>query len=85
MLVSVTFVSIKMTTNRKNNKVEAEIERYRGIYNWDKALEITRTQWTKSNNGLGEKINVMFVIILIIELQQFVLYIFLYFILCIVL
>ena len=52
-----------MTTNRKNNKVEAEIERYRGIYNWDKALEITRTQWTKSNNGLGEKISVMFVII----------------------
>ena len=72
MLVSVTFVSIKMTTNRKNNKVEAEIERYRGIYNWDKALEITRTQWTKSNNGLGEKINVMFVII---ELQQLVLHI----------
>ena len=62
-----------MTTNRKNNKVEAEIERYRGIYNWDKALEITRTQWTKSNNGLGEKISVMFVII--IELQQLVLHI----------
>ena len=78
MLVSVTFVSIKMTTNRKNNKVEAEIERYRGIYNWDKALEITRTQWTKSNNGLGEKINVMFVII---EIQQFVLYIVLYIVL----
>ena len=67
-----------MTTNRKNNKVEAEIERYRGIYNWDKALEITRTQWTKSNNGLGEKINVMFVII---EIQQFVLYIVLYIVL----
>ena len=78
MLVSVTFVSIKMTTNRKNNKVEAEIERYRGIYNWDKALEITRTQWTKSNNGLGEKISVMFVII---ELQQLVLHIVLYIVL----
>lgn len=80
MLVSVTFVCIKMTTNRKNNKVEAEIERYRGIYNWDKALEITRTQWTKSNNGLGVKISVMFVII-IIELQQLVLHIVLYIVL----
>ena len=65
MLVSVTFVRIKMTTIRKNNKVEAEIERYRGIYNWDKALEITRTQWTKSNNGLGEKISVMLCLLLL--------------------
>lgn len=45
-----------MTTNRKNNKVEAEIERHRSLFNWDKALEITRTQWTKSNNGLGRNL-----------------------------
>ena len=42
-----------MSGKGKNSKLEAEIERYRGLQNWDKALEVTKTQWSKTTNGLG--------------------------------
>jgi len=44
-----------MANKGKNYKIEAEIEKYRAHQNWDKALEVTKNQWSnsKSANGLG--------------------------------
>ncbi|KAF6039382.1 hypothetical protein EB796_002311 [Bugula neritina] len=45
-----------MANKGKNYKIEAEIEKYRAHQNWDKALEVTKNQWSnsKSANGLAD-------------------------------
>ncbi|XP_067941615.1 tetratricopeptide repeat protein 7B-like isoform X2 [Watersipora subatra] len=48
-----------MTTKGKSNKLEADIERYRGLQNWEKAIELTKTQWNKSNVGLDVLSNLL--------------------------
>lgn len=39
--------------SKGKSKVESEIERFRANQHWDKAIEITKTQWSKTANGLG--------------------------------